>query len=167
MVDSLGPGRRHADDVGQRAQQNSAAGIGLQHRMHRLLEVAMLERHLHRPVGLGFAGPAEQLDHVVVAELGEVQVLDLVGLVDLVELECLAPPPGRSSCSGSGSCTLAVSCTVKVASRGGTRNSCVDSRSSNSLKSGTSVLCRDAVVIGRGDPQLDFFQEPHRDRLDR
>ena len=71
--------------------------------VHRLLEVAVLEREVHRPVRLRLAGAAEQFDHVVVAELGEVQVLDLVRPVDPVQRERLRRATGRPSCRCSGS----------------------------------------------------------------
>ncbi len=88
-------------------------GVGLQRDLHRLLEVAVLERQLHRPVRLRLAGPAEQLDHVVGAELRQVQVLDLVGPVDLVEGERLRRGQVDRLAACSRLFTFAVSVTVE------------------------------------------------------
>ena len=82
-------GRRHAHDVAQGSQIHPALSVGLQRRLHRLAEVAVLESQLHRPVRFRFPRPAEQLDGVVGAELGQVQVLRLLRPFDLVQGERL------------------------------------------------------------------------------
>ena len=144
---------------------NAAAGVGLQRHVHRLLEVAVLERHCTARSGFGFAGAAEQLDHVVGAELGQVQVLDLVGPVDAVERERLGRRQVDASCSGSGSCTLAVqrdgqSCQPRRHAELVDRFAVLEQLEVRHLGRG-----RDAVVVGRRDPQPHVFQQLHRHRL--
>ena len=126
-------------DVRQRPEVDSALRVALERDVNRFPEVAVLEAQLHRSIRLGFAGAAEQFDHVIRAELREVQILDLVGPVDLVERERLREATRSTVLPVLRFLTLAVSATSSVVSRGGTRNSWIDSRSSNSLKSGTST----------------------------
>ena len=133
--------------------------------LHRLLEVAVLQRQLHRPVRLRLAGAAEQLDHVVRRRTSPGAGPRSCPSCRSRSARTSRRPPGRSAGSGSGSSPSPSSVTVSAASRGGTRNSWTDSRSSNSLKSGTSVDDGDAVVVGRRDPQLHVLEQLHRHRL--
>ena len=40
----------------------------------------MLDGQLNGPVGLGFAGATEDLDHIIVAEFRQMKVFNFVGL---------------------------------------------------------------------------------------
>jgi len=80
-------GRLDPVDVGQRPQQNATAFVGFQRGMHGLAEVAVFDVELHRTIDLGFAGSAQQFDDVLAVEVDEMEIVDLFGLVDLVECE--------------------------------------------------------------------------------
>src|SRR4051812_45540993 len=53
--------------------------------MQRLLEVPMLELEGDRAAGSGFTRLTAQLHHITPRALQEMQILDLVGAVDLIE----------------------------------------------------------------------------------
>ena len=94
-VNQRRPGVRHAlragdfqpGSAGEFAQRNTPLLVGFQRHVHRLFEVVVLDLELHRAVGERFAAAAEEVDEILAFNMGEVQVLDLVGPRDLVESE--------------------------------------------------------------------------------
>ena len=82
---ALRAGGRHHDDARQRAEHRPAVGVGLQRRINGLRVVAHLEHNLHRPIGLRFARLPQQINHIILIDLREMQIFGLVGLVDFVE----------------------------------------------------------------------------------
>ena len=156
------PGGCHALDLGQGAEARAPLPVCLERGRHRLMEIAMLESQLHGPVGLRLTGPAEQLDHVVGAELRQVQILHLLGPLDLVHGERL----------GSGQVerfVLAQAFDPGLECDGERRQPCRHAKVVDRLAVLEQFEVRhlggrgDAGVVGGGDPQFHFFQEFDRD----
>jgi hypothetical protein len=69
------------------AQVDAALRIGLQRRLHRLLEIAVLQRQADGAVAARFARSAEHVQGVLAVDQHQMQILDLVGPVDFVQRE--------------------------------------------------------------------------------
>ena len=85
----------HRHDIGQCPQADAALRIRLQRHLHRLPEIAMLQRESHRPVRFPLTCLAKQVHHILLArrnragylQLQQVQSFDLLRLVNLVHRE--------------------------------------------------------------------------------
>ncbi len=114
--------------------------------------------------GLRFARLAQQVEHVARRlDLGQMQVLDLVGAVDLVERNEVSPAARSIFLFWLRFCTLACSVKLRLASRWRHLELVDRFAVFEQLEIGDFLRGRHAVLIGRSDRQLDVFQHGQRD----
>ncbi len=83
-VRTLGSQRR---DVGERAEHDTALGIGLEYGVHGVAEIAMLEHENDGSRGARLTCPASEFQDILAVRPEQMQVFDFLGAIDAVEGE--------------------------------------------------------------------------------
>ena len=136
--------------------------------MHAFLEVAVLDVHLHRPLGQRLPVAPEHLEHVVVSELRQVHVVHVRARVDPVDGE--RPLRAQRQVLGlAHAADLPGELHRQAAQPLGHAQGVRELALVVELESGHHLRGRDPVEILRTDGQLHLLEQPdrHRDPVER